>query len=210
MRLFDFALAPAAQRVRMFLTEKGLKVPSVEVNLREGEQHREPFMTMNPFRCVPVLELDDGTFIAESVTICRYLEELHPEPSLFGRLATERAVIDMWNRRVELDGYVPALHATRNLSPRFQGRVIPGTRLDLPQLPAIVERGREMLKILLQRLELQLASTEFIAGNRFTIADITGYFTVRMVGTLEVPLDEDYPAVARWFGQMSGRQSAQF
>ena len=104
MKLYDFGPAASAQRVRMFLAEKGLEVPIVELNVRDDRQFQEPFTTMNPFHCVPFLELDDGTVIAESVSICRYLEELHPEPSLFGRGAVERATIDMWNRRVELDG----------------------------------------------------------------------------------------------------------
>jgi len=96
MKLYDFELAPNAQRVRVFLAEKGLEVPTQQLNVRDDDQFVEPFTSMNPFHCVPFLELDDGKVIAESMSICRYLEELHPEPPLFGRTAEERAVIDMW------------------------------------------------------------------------------------------------------------------
>ena len=145
MKLYDFELAPNAQRVRIYLAEKGLEVPMAQLNVREDEQFAEPFTSMNPFHCVPFLELDDGNVIAESMSICRYLEELYPEPALFGRTAEERAVIDMWLRRFELDGFIPMLHAVRNHVPMFAGRVVPGTRTDLPQLPAMVTRGKEMM-----------------------------------------------------------------
>ena len=105
MLMYDFALAPNPGRVRAFLKEKGIEMNFHEVNVREGQQHQEPYVTKNPFRLTPFLELDDGTVIAESMAICRYLEELNPEPNLLGRDAKERAVIEMWNRRVELDGF---------------------------------------------------------------------------------------------------------
>ena len=100
MKLYDFGPAASAKRVRIFLHEKGIQVPTVELDVRDGAQYKEPFTTMNPFHCVPFLELDNGTVIAESISICRYLEELNPTPSLFGQNSEERAVIDMWNRRV--------------------------------------------------------------------------------------------------------------
>ena len=135
MKLYDFGPAANAQRVRVFLAEKGIDVPVEQLNVREDRQFAEPYTSMNPFHCVPFLELDDGTVIAESISICRYLEELHPEPSLFGRTAEERAVVDMWLRRFELDGFIPLLHALRNHAPTFAGKVVPGTRTNLPQSP---------------------------------------------------------------------------
>ncbi|HUU73682.1 MAG TPA: glutathione S-transferase family protein [Burkholderiales bacterium] len=179
MKLYDFAPAANGQHVGVFLAEKGLKVPSVELNLRQGQQFKEPFASLNPFDCVPFLELDDGTIISEtiiseSVSVCRYLEELHPEPSLFGRNAVKRATIDMWNRCIEIDGFMPILHAVRNKLPNFKGRVIPGTRSELSQLAAVVERGTDILKVLLGRIDPPLAKSEFIAGPAISIADITG------------------------------------
>ncbi len=209
MKLYDFPPAANGQRVRVFLAEKGLKVPTVELNVREGQQYKEPFASLNPFNCVPFLELDDGTVIAESVSVCRYLEELNPEPSLFGRDAVERATVDMWNRRIEIDGFMPILHAVRNHLPNFKGRVIPGTRSDLPQLPAIVERGQDMLKVLLGRIDPQLAKSEFIAGPTISIADITGFFMMNMAKNMEMDIKGLYPNVFRWHQALSKRPSTQ-
>jgi glutathione S-transferase len=209
MKLYDFELAPNAQRVRIYLAEKGLEVPMAQLNVREDEQFAEPFTSMNPFHCVPFLELDDGNVIAESMSICRYLEELYPEPALFGRTAEERAVIDMWLRRFELDGFIPMLHAVRNHVPMFAGRVVPGTRTDLPQLPAMVTRGKEMMEVFLGRVEPHMTKNEFVAGPAFTVADITGYFTVRMTGALEMEIATSYPAVTAWLAKVSARPAFQ-
>lgn len=209
MKLYDFSLAPSAQRVRVFLAEKGLEVPTEQLNVREGAQFSGALTAKNPFHCVPFLELDDGTVIAESMSVCRYLEELHPEPALFGRTAKERATIDMWLRRFELDALIPMLHAIRNHLPAFVGRVVPGTRTDLPQLPAMVTRGREMMEIFLGRVEPHMAKNDFVAGSEFTIADITGFFTVRMTKALEMDIAARYPAVAAWFAKMSARPAFQ-
>ena len=209
MKLYDFELATNAQRVRVFLAEKGLEVPTEKLNVRDDDQFVEPFTSMNPFHCVPFLELDNGTVIAESMSICRYLEELHPEPPLFGRTAEEHAVIDMWLRRFELDAFIPMLHAVRNHVPMFAGRVVPGTRTDLPQLPVMVTRGKEMMEVFLARVEPHMAQNEFIAGPDFTIADITGFFTVRMTNALEMDLTTSYPAVAAWLAKVSQRPAFQ-
>jgi len=209
VKLYDFGPAANSKRVRMFLVEKRLDIPIVELNVRDDDQFKEPFTSMNPFHCVPFLELDDGTVIAESISVCRYLEELHPEPSLFGRDAIERATIDMWNRRVELDGFMPALHASRNDIPLFAGRVVPGTRTDLVQLPAMVERGKEMLDIFLARLEPQLADNEFIAGPNVSIADITCFFVINMANRFEMDVESRYPNIHRWHTTFSARPSAE-
>jgi glutathione S-transferase len=208
VKLYDFGPAANSKRVRMFLVEKGIEVPTVELNVRDDDQFKEPFTSMNPFHCVPFLELDDGTVIAESISVCRYLEELNPEPSLFGRTPEERAIIDMWNRRVELDGFMPALHATRNDIPLFAGRVVPGTRTDLPQLPAMVERGKEMLDIFLGRLEPHMAENKFIAGPNVSIADITGFFVINMANRFEMGVETRYPNIHRWHEAFSARPSA--
>jgi glutathione S-transferase len=210
MKLYDFDPAANGQRVRVFLAEKGLTLTSVQLNVREGQQYQEPFVSLNPFNCVPFLELDDGTVISESVSICRYLEELHPEPSLFGRTPVERATIDMWNRRLELDGFIPILHAVRNHLPNFKGRVVPGTRNDLPQVPALVERGKEMTGILLDRIDPHLAKHAFIAGAAFSIADITGFFMMNMATKLEMDIKGRHPNVHRWHQALAARPSMQF
>ena len=210
MKLYDFGPAVSAQRVRVFLAEKGLEVPTEQLNVRDGDQLAEPFTSMNPFHCVPFLELDDGTVIAESMSICRYLEELHPEPALFGGTAEARAVVDMWQRRFDLDGFIPMLHAVRNHVPMFAGRVVPGTRReDLPQLPEMVARGKEMMEIFLGRIEPHMARNEFVAGAALSVADITGFFAVRMAGMMGLDLSASYPAVAAWFARVSARPAFQ-
>ena len=209
MKLYDFGPAINAQRVRVFLAEKGLEVPTEQLNVREDNQFVEPFTSMNPFHCVPFLELDDGTVIAESMSICRYLEELHPEPALFGGTAQERAVVDMWLRRFELDGFIPLLHAVRNHVPMFAGRVVPGTRTDLPQLPEMVNRGKEMMGVFLGRLEPHMARNEFVAGPTLSVADITGFFALRMATMLGMDIAASWSAVAAWFARVSARPAFQ-
>ena len=209
MKLYDFTLAPSAQRVQVYLAEKGLEVPTEQVNVREGALFVEPFMSLNPFHCVPFMVLDDGTAIAESMSICSYLEELHPEPPLFGRTPAERAVVDMWLRRFELDGFIPLLHALRNHLPNFAGRVVPGTRSDLPQSPTMVTRGKEMMEVFLGRVEPHMAENEFVAGPEFTVADITAFFTLRMAYALEMDVNASWPAVGAWFAKVSARPAFQ-
>ena len=209
MKLYDFGPAVNAQRVRVFLAEKGLEVPTEQLNVREDHQFVEPFTSMNPFHCVPFLELDDGTVIAESMSICRYLEELHPEPALFGATAAERGIVDMWQRRFELDGFMPLLHAVRNHVPMFAGRVVPGTRTDLPQLPEMVNRGKEMTEVFLGRLEPHMERSEFVAGPALSVADITGFFALRMATMLGLDIAASWSAVAAWFARVSARPAFQ-
>ena len=207
MKLYDFPPAVNALRARAFIAEKGLDVPVVQVDVRAGVLHEEPYRSMNPFAVVPFLELDDGTCIGESIAICRYLEELYPENPLMGRDPKERALVEMWNRRVELDGFMPALHALRNTDAAYQGRVLPGTRNDLPQLPAIVERGRAAVAILFGRLDAQLAANPFLAGECFSVADLTGCFTVRVASRIDAPIPDECTNLARWFREVSERPS---
>ncbi|MEM7056614.1 MAG: glutathione S-transferase family protein [Pseudomonadota bacterium] len=204
MKLYSFDPAANAQRVKVFLAEKQMNLPIVEVNVREGAQFEEPFASMNPFNCVPFLELDDGTVIAESVSICRYLEEVHPEPSMFGRTPEERAVIDMWVRRVELDAFLPMLHAVRNHLPMFEGRVLPGTRSELPQLTELVQRGQDAMAVFLDRIEPCMGRREFLAGGALSIADITGFFTIRMTKAVEMDTSR-WPNVMAWFARLAAR-----
>ena len=207
MKLYNFAPAPNAQRVQVFINEKNIEIEQVELNVRDGEQFQEPFKNMNPFNCIPFLELDDGTVISETISICRYLEELYPNPSLFGLSREDRALIDMWNRRLELDGFIPILHALRNKAPRFEGKVIPGTRNDLKQIPAVVERGVDMFQILLNRINPHLSNSQFIAGLEFSIADITGYFMMEMAEFLEIDIENSFPDVFRWHALIKSRSS---
>ena len=177
MKLYTFAPAANALRVEMFLREKELKLETISVNVREDELFKEPYNSMNPFNCIPFLELENGTIITETISICRYLDEQSNSSKLFGNDTEERAIIDMWNRRIELDGFLPLLHSVRNKTSFFKGKVVPGTRTSITQSQEIVERGIEMFDILLNRIEPHLSKNKFLLGDKFTIADICLLYT---------------------------------
>ena len=207
MKLYNFTPAANALRVEMFLSEKNIKLETVQVNVREDEIFKEPYNTMNPFNCVPFLELDDGTVISETISICRYLESIYPTPNLFGKNSKDEAIIDMWNRRIELDGFLPLLHSVRNKTSFFAGKVIPGTRNKMKQSPELVIRGIEMFKILLNRIEPHLEHNQFISGERFSIADITGHFMLYLSKILKIDLKKEYVNVFRWQVELEKRTS---
>jgi glutathione S-transferase len=209
MRLFDFALAPNPRRVRMFLAEKSVEIPLVQINTRKREQFEESFHAINPQNAVPVLELDDGTCIAESVAICRYIEELHPEPPLMGTDAKSKAIVEMWNRQVELVGYVAASEAVRNALPMFEDRGLSGVPGGVPQIPALVERGKQTLGRFFGMLDRQLAGNPFVAGEVFSIADITAFVTIEFAKRVDVAIPgSGAENVVRWHGEIASRPSA--
>ena len=205
MRLYQFELAPASRRVTFFLKETGIKVPIVQLNVRDGDQFKEPFNSLNPFNCIPFLELEDGTTISESVAICRFLEETSAtSKKLFGKTPKERAIIEMWNRRLEIDGYIPLINGIRNKFERYEGKVLPGTRNDLPQVPAIVKRGIESCRVLFDRLNAHLHMTSYVAGESLSIADITGYEVVQLAIAIEMNFDE-FEEVKAWHKKLDKR-----
>ncbi len=208
MRLYDFSLAPNPRRVRMFLSEKGVSIPSVQINTREREQFSEEFKRVSPRCIVPVLELDDGTCIAESVSICRYVEEIHPEPKLFGRDAKEKAVVDMWNRHAETDCYAAAAEMVRNGAPMFSDRGLPGQPSGVPQIPELVERGRRTIDRFVHYLDQQLANNPFVAGDAFSMADITVFITIDFSQRANYQVPADCNNVQRWRDEVASRPSA--
>ena len=209
MKLYDFAIAPSPRRVRMFIAEKGLDIPTVQINTREREQYDAAYVAINPNSVLPTLELDDGTCIGESVAICRYLEELHPEPSLMGRDAKERALIEMWNRRAELEGYLMVADAVRNTMPLFEGRGLPGVKGGIPQIPELAERGKQALARFYGKLDHQLANNQFIAGEAISIADITMFVAVEFAKWIELEIPAENANVRRWHADVSARPSAE-
>ena len=207
MKLYTFAPAANALRVEMFLREKKLKLETISVNVREDELFKEPYNSMNPFNCIPFLELENGTIITESISICRYLDEQSNSSKLFGNDTEERAIIDMWNRRIELDGFLPLLHSVRNKTSFFKGKVVPGTRTSITQSPEIVERGIEMFDILLNRIEPHLSKNKFLLGDKFSIADITSHFMFNLSNILKIDFGQKYENVYRWKSDLEKRQS---
>ncbi len=207
MKLYDCATAPSPRRVRIFCAEKGIEVPTVQVDLRAGEQFGAPFRRLNPWCTVPVLELDDGTAISEAVAICRYLEERFPEPSLMGRDPREKAIIAMWEHRCEIDGFFAAQEAFRNRAPGLKSRALTGTA-DVEQIPALADRGRARLLRFFAMLDERLTDFRFVGGETFSIADITLLVTVDFAAWAKVPLPVELPSLRRWYEMASARPSA--
>ena len=207
MKLYTFAPAANALRVEMFLREKELKLETISVNVREDELFKEPYNSMNPFNCIPFLELENGTIITETISICRYLDEQSKSSKLFGNDTEERAIIDMWNRRIELDGFLPLLHSVRNKTSFFKGKVVPGTRTNITQSPEIVERGIDMFNILLNRIDPHLSENKFLLGDKFSIADITGHFMFNLSNMLKIDFGQKYKNVYRWKSELEKRPS---
>ncbi|XUM23776.1 glutathione S-transferase family protein [Bradyrhizobium oligotrophicum S58] len=207
MRLYDSATAPSPRRVRIFLSEKGLTIPTIQLDLRAGEQFRPDFRALNPQCTVPVLELDSGAAITDIIAICRYVEELHPEPSLMGRDAEERALIECWVRRIEWDGIYAIQEAFRNSAPGLEYRALPGP-LPLEQIPALAERGRLRVAHYFAGLDARLADHAFVCGPDFTIADISAMVTVDFAVRAKLHPPDHLRHIERWYGEVSSRPSA--
>jgi len=201
MKLHE-APSPNARRVHVFLKEKGIEPPqSVAVDIRGGENLTDEYRAMNPFGRVPVLELDDGTFLSESVAICRYFEGLHPEPSLFGVEPLEQATIEMWNRRAEINFLLPGAQAFRNLTGFFKDRETVSKEWGGIALEATADA--------LTRFNDVLADRQYLAGDAFSIADITLGVGLVFLKQIKLELPFDLPNVARYLEQVGGRPSFQ-
>ena len=206
MKLYDCTTAPSPQRVRIFLKEKGIEIPLVQVELRNGEQLGDAFRNINPDCTVPVLELDDGTTISEIFAICQYLESQYPEPVLMGRDALEQAMVSMWNSKIEQNGIAALAETMRNRTKGMRDRALPGP-LNLAQIPELVERGRRRAQAFLDRLDGQLGDNDFIAGHQFTMADITGYVMVQFAGWSKIEILDSQMNLRRWYDTVSKRSS---
>ncbi len=207
MKLYDAEWAPSPRRVRIFLAEKGLDVDTRKVDLRSGEQLGETFLRLNPCATVPCLELDDGTVINQVPSICLYFEQVHPEPALLGTGARDKAVVDMWNRRVEQEGLEAVAEAFRNGHPAFQNRALPGPH-NHAQIGELAERGQLRYTHFLQTLDARLAESTHVAGEGFTIADISAMVAVDFAAAVKVGSTEGYTNVERWYQAVSARASA--
>jgi glutathione S-transferase len=192
----------------MFLAEKNIAVPLVPVDLGASEQHSEAYRAINSRRVVPTLILSDGTAIGEVPAIWRYLEETFTEVPLLGSDAKEKALITMWERRVELDGFAAVMEGVRNAVERLKGRAIAGPH-DYEQIPAIVERSKLRVANFYDDLEARLATSNFVAGERFSAADITALATLDFATKgMNTPISSRHSAVKRWYGSVSSRPSA--
>lgn len=201
MKLFDGGRAPNPRRTRIFLAEKGISVPLVPVDMGALEHKKEAISSRNPLMRLPVLELDDGTIICESVAICRYFEELQPEPALFGRGALGKALVEMWQRRVEFNLYGPISAAFRHIHPAMK-------EWEIPQVPEWGEANKPKAIEFMQLIDGELAEREFIAGDAFSIADITGLIALDFLKPARISVPEELTNVRRWHAALASRPSA--
>jgi glutathione S-transferase len=208
MKLYDMKAAPNPRRVRFFLAEKGLDVPREEVDIVAGANRAPGFLAINPRGVLPTLVLDDGSILDESVAICRYVEGLHPEPNLMGRNPLEQGRIEMWQRRMEFDGMLAIAMVFRNSAPAFAGRANPGSAPASPQLPELAERGMSLARHWMDRLDMRLAEAPFVAGDRFTIADITAFISVDFAKWVKLRLGDEHPSARAWYGRVAARPAA--
>src|SRR6202171_6843 len=169
LRLYHSVTSPNSRRVRIFLAEKGLTLPLIPVDLAKGEQHSDGYRAINPRRVVPTLVLQDGTAIGEVLAIWRYLEEAYPTPPLLGSTPKDKALVAMWERRAELEGFAAVMEGVRNASERLKGRAIAGPH-DYDQIPALVERSRLRVKNFFADLNERLGAVPLVAGESYSAA----------------------------------------
>ena len=201
MLLYDGGRAANPRRVRIFLAEKGIDVPLKPVDMAGFEHRSDEITALNPFQRLPVLELDDGTVLSESVAICRYFEELQPEPPLMGTDPLDAAIVDMWNRRMEMHLLANVMNAFRHCHPAMKD-------WEVPQVPAFGEAsGPKALKTM-EFLDAELAKRSFVAGERYTIADITALVAFDMLKIARIARPDHLQNLMRWLGEVSSRPSA--
>jgi glutathione S-transferase len=193
--------------VRIFAAEKNLELELVPIDLGSGEQFSEDYRAVNPDCVVPALELDDGTCLTEAVAICQYLEAIQPQPTLFGDTAVERATSVMWNAKAEQQGLWAVADAYRNFSRGLKGHALPGPD-KYAQIPELVERSKSRVLSFLKTLNTRLAQSEFVAGDRFSIADITALVTIDFAARIKINIDDDAANLQRWYASVSTRPSA--
>lgn len=201
MRIIETRSAPNPRRVRIFLAEKGISVAYEQLDMMVGDLKSASFTAINPLQRVPVLILDDGTAISESVAICRYLEELQPEPPLFGVGPVGRATVEMWQRRLDLGFFLHVAQAFRHLHPKM-------AHLEVPQVPSWGEANKEKALTMLELIDTQLGQSRFLAGPDFSIADITLLVAVDFMKPAKLMLPAGLDNVRRWHEDVAARPSA--
>jgi glutathione S-transferase len=200
MKLYDGGRAPNPRRVRIFLAEKGMSIPIEKIDLANLEHKTAEFTALNPLQRVPVLVLDDGTVITESIAICRYVEGLRPEPPLFGRGALEEALVEMWNRRVELNLYQAVAAVFRHTNPAMKDFE--------SQIPEWGEANRPRVFDFLALLDRELKNRLFVAGDHYTVADVTTLVAVDFMRPAKLIMPEEFANLRRWHTQVGERPSA--
>ena len=202
MKLYDGGRAPNPRRVRVFLAEKGISVPLEQVDLGKMAHKTPAYAVINPVQRVPALELDDGTVISESIAICRYFEAQQPQPPLFGVGPKDVAVVEMWERRVEFHLLAPVSHVFRNSHPAMAA-------MEVPQVPAWAEANKPRVMDFLALLDGELKSHRYIAGDRYSVADITALVAVDFLKPAKLAVPDSLGNLKRWHAEVAARPSAQ-
>ena len=206
IKLYDCTTAPSPRRTRMLLAEKGIEYENIQVDLTKGEQMGDAFRKINPGCTVPAMVTEDGDVLTENAGISAYLEALHPEPALLGTTPMEKAQIATWNWRCEMGGLMSAAEALRNSSPAMKDRALPGPK-NIPQIPELAERGVMKLGWFFKTLDRQLSANEFVAGEAYSVADITATIVVDFGRWVKVTPQEDQTALLAWHARMKERPS---
>jgi glutathione S-transferase len=201
MKLYDGGRAPNPRRVRIFLAEKGIDVPTEQIDLGALQQRSDAYTAINPMQRVPALVLDDGTVITESIAICRYFESLQPEPFLFGTGPLDSALVEMWNRRAELHLFFPVASIFQHLHPAMR-------RMVDPQVPAWGEANKPRVMQFLEFLDGELKDRPYVAGDRYTVADITALVAVDFMRVSKLVVPENLANLQRWHQAVAKRPSA--
>jgi glutathione S-transferase len=201
MKLYDSKTAPNPRRARIFLAEKGITLPIEQVDIMTLQHKTPEYTAINPFQRMPALVLDDGTVITESMAICRYFETLQPDPPLFGKGAKEIALVEMWNRRAEINFFANVAAVFRHLHPAMK-------ELEVPQIPAFAEANKPRVAWFLELLDGELSKREFIVGDRYSVADITALVAVDFMKPARLAIPEGMANVKRWHAAVSARPSS--
>jgi glutathione S-transferase len=208
LKLYQATASPNSRRVRIFLAEKGLALTLVSVDLGAGEQRSDEYRKINPRQMVPALVLEDGTTIGEVPAIWRYLEEVYPSNPLLGATPKGKALVCMWERRAELEGFAAVMEGVRNGAARLKGRAIAGPHA-YEQIPGLVERSKLQVANFLSDLDGRLKESPFIAGEQFSAADITALATIDFATkALGFSLTDQHRSLRHWHKAVSSRPSA--
>lgn len=207
MKIYDWHIAPNPRRLHIFVAEKGLDIPLVEVGT-DALTLSDAYRAKYPHAMVPMLELDDGTCVGEAIAIARYLEELYPEPPLFGTTPIERATIDMWEKRANEEGMLAASELFRNTAPTFADRGLPGSAQPIPQIPELTVRAKERMARFYKKFNGQLANNRFVAGERYSVADITTLCAIDFGKWTDLDIPPECTHLRRWYDEVSARPSA--
>ena len=200
MKFYDLTGSPNTRRVRIFLAEKRVELDTVAIDISKGENKTPEYLAKNPLGMMPLLELDDGTFVAESIAICRYIDELHPEPPMFGRNALERAQVEMWNRRMELEILMPMMHVFSHTHEMWKGI--------RHQVAEWGEVNREKVMARLEWLDGELAGRPFVATDDYTVADITAQCGILLGKAVEIRVPDGSANLNAWWDRVTSRPTA--